>query len=69
MALCQLTATALNLEFKTAHETADGLPENLRLHDLRHYCASLLIASGLDVKTVSMLVRRAAITLNVYVHT
>lgn len=34
-------------------------PEGFRLHDLRHYYASLLIASGLDVKTVSALVRHA----------
>ncbi|MFF2275989.1 tyrosine-type recombinase/integrase [Agromyces sp. NPDC058126] len=55
---------------QAARETVDGLPEGFRLHDLRHYYASLLIASGLDVKTVSVLVRHAnpAITLNVYGH-
>ena len=64
------SATTLNAQFKTARETVDGLPEGFRLHDLRHYYASLLIASELDVKTVSALVRHAnaAITLNVYGH-
>jgi len=45
-----------------SHETTDsqaeargevhGLPAGFRYHDLRHYFASLLIASGADVKTV-----------------
>lgn len=66
----RVSATVLNDEFKAARETVEGLPEGFRLHDLRHYYASLLIASGLDVKTVSTLVRHAnaAITLNVYGH-
>ena len=66
----RMSATALNNEFKTARETVEGLPEGFRLHHLRHYYASLLIASGLDVKTVSVLVRHASasITLNVYGH-
>lgn len=66
----QVSATMLNDAFKTAREIVEGLPEGFRLHDLRHYYASLLIASGLDVKTVSTLVRHASpsITLNVYGH-
>lgn len=34
-----------------------GLPEALTLHDLRQYLASLLIASGADIKTVQAQVR------------
>ncbi len=48
----------------------EGLPEGLRFHDLRHYFASLLIASGLDVKVVQARMRHASATttLNVYGH-
>ena len=31
---------------------AAELPENLRLHDLGHTCASLLIAEGANVKAI-----------------
>jgi integrase len=44
------------------------LPDGFRFHDLRHYFASLLIASGLDVETVRQRLRRgsATTTLNAY---
>jgi integrase len=47
-----------------------GLPEGFRFHDLRHYFASLLIASGADVKTVQSRLRHASAstTLDVYGH-
>jgi integrase len=47
-----------------------GLPANFRFHDLRHYFASLLIADGLDVKTVQARLRHASAktTLDVYGH-
>jgi integrase len=47
-----------------------GLPEGFRHHDLRHYYASLLIAAGLDVKTVQARMRHklATTTLNTYGH-
>ncbi len=47
-----------------------GLPENFRFHDLRHYFASLLIASGLDVKVVQARLRHASAktTLDTYGH-
>ena len=48
---------------------AAGLP-NVRLHDLRHYVATRLLAAGVDVRTVAGRLghRNAATTLNVYSH-
>lgn len=56
--------------WKTARETIDGLPEGFRIHDLRHYFASLLIAEGLDIKTVQARLRHASAktTLDTYGH-
>lgn len=47
-----------------------GLPEGVRNHDLRHHLASLLIASGFDVKVVQTRLRHASATttLNTYGH-
>ena len=47
-----------------------GLPEGFRLHDLRHYYASLLINSKLDVKVVQARLRHASAktTLDTYGH-
>ena len=47
-----------------------ALPEGFRVNDLRHYFASLLIASGADVKVVQRRLRhaRAMTTLNTYGH-
>ena len=47
-----------------------GLSPDFRFHDLRHYFASLLIASGLDVKTVQARMRHASAktTLDTYGH-
>jgi hypothetical protein len=47
-----------------------GLPAQFRFHDLRHYFASLLIASGLDVKVVQARLRHASAktTLDTYGH-
>lgn len=55
---------------RTARRKVDGLPEGFRYHDLRHYLASLLIASGGDVKVVQARLRHgsASTTLNVYGH-
>lgn len=49
---------------------AAGLPAGFRFHDLRHYFASLLIASGADVKVVQTRLRHASATttLNTYTH-
>jgi len=48
----------------------DGLPEGFVFHDLRHYLASLLIASGADIKTVQARMRHelASTTLDTYGH-
>ncbi len=56
--------------FKTARAAVEGLPEGFRIHDLRHYFASLLIAAGLDIKTVQARLRHASAktTLDTYGH-
>ncbi|WP_024366184.1 tyrosine-type recombinase/integrase [Arthrobacter sp. TB 26] len=56
--------------FRDARATVEGLPEGFRYHDLRHYFASLLIASGLDVKVVQRCLRHASAktTLDTYGH-
>jgi integrase len=48
----------------------EGLPEGFSFHDLRHYLASLLIASGADIKTVQARMRHASArtTLDTYGH-
>ena len=49
--------------------TAAGL-SGIRLHDLRHYVATRLLTSGVDVRTVAGRLghRDASTTLNVYSH-
>jgi integrase len=44
--------------------------EDLRFHDLRHTCATLLLSEGVNVKVVSELLGHASITitLNTYSH-
>jgi len=56
--------------FAIARESVEGLPEGFRIHDLRHYFASMLIASGLDVKVVQARLRHASAktTLDTYSH-
>jgi hypothetical protein len=53
-----------------AFQQIDGLPEGFTFHDLRHYLASLLIASGADIKTVQARMRHATArtTLDTYGH-
>jgi integrase len=48
----------------------EGLPATFSFHDLRHYLASLLIASGADIKTVQARMRHASATttLDTYGH-
>jgi integrase len=55
---------------RDARYEIEGLPEGLTFHDLRHYLASLLIASGTDIKTVQARMRHttARTTLDTYGH-
>jgi site-specific recombinase XerC len=55
--------------FKPAAVRA-GLPRRLRFHDLRHTCASLLIAQGASVKAVQAQLGHASatVTLDRYGH-
>lgn len=60
----------VNAEFAAARATVEGLPEGIRIHDLRHYYASMLISAGLDVKSVQARLRHksAKTTLDIYGH-
>ena len=60
----------IEMAFRAARETVLGLPDGFRIHDLRHYFASLLIAAGLDIKTVQARLRHASAktTLDTYGH-
>ncbi len=66
----QLSRWALERAVRTARAKVDGLPAGFRYHDLRHYFASLLIASGADAKTVQARLRHASAktTLDTYGH-
>ena len=61
---------AIERAVRAAKRRLPDLPADFRFHDLRHYFASLLIASGLDVKTVQHRLRHgsATTTLNTYSH-
>jgi len=64
-----LTRATFNMTWRKAVKRA-GLPEGTGFHELRHYYASLLIASGASVKTVqARLGHKSALeTLNTYAH-
>ena len=66
----QMGPWQLQREFRRARGAVVGLPEGFRFHDLRHYYASLLIASGVDVKVVQTRLRHASAktTLDTYGH-
>jgi integrase len=61
---------AIERTVRDARTKVEGLPAQFRFHDLRHYFASLLIASGLDVKVVQARLRHASAktTLDTYGH-
>ena len=66
----QLGPWALQRAIRTARAKVPGLPPDFRFHDLRHYLASMLIASGADVKVVQARLRHASAktTLDTYAH-
>jgi integrase len=65
-----VTRTHVISAVRQARKRVDRLPEGFSFHDLRHYFASLLIASGADIKTVQARLRHASATttLNTYGH-
>ena len=66
----QLSPRTLQRAFIDARKDVAGLSPAFRYHDLRHYLASLLIASGADVKVVQARLRHASAktTLDTYSH-
>ena len=66
----QLGPWALQRAMRTARAKVEDLPSGSRFHDLRHYLASMLIASGADVKVVQARLRHASAktTLDTYAH-
>ena len=58
-----------NRSFKRI-KARSGVREDLRFHDLRHTCATLLLSEGVNAKVVSELLGHASITitLNIYSH-
>jgi integrase len=66
----QASPWAIERAIRSARAKVDGLPDSFRYHDCRHYFASLLIASGADVKVVQARLRHASAktTLDTYSH-
>lgn len=66
-----VTPYTIETAFKVARETVEGLAASFRIHVLRHYFVSLLIAAGVDTKTVQARRRDASAktTLGTYRHT
>jgi len=58
-----------NRSFKRI-KARSGVRQDLRFHDLRHTCATLLLSEGVNAKVVSEMLGHAsiAITLNTYSH-
>lgn len=66
----QVSTWAIERQVRAHRGKVEGLPVDFRFHDLRHYYASLLIASGSDVKVVQHRLRHssAKTTLDTYGH-
>jgi len=65
-----LAADGLGVDCAPPWSIERAMPEKFCFHDLRHYLASLLIASGADIKTVQARMRHASArtTLDTYGH-
>lgn len=63
-----INPTAVNHHLTSILQDA-GLP-HCRVHDLRHYCASFLLAQGVDLKVVSEILghTQIGVTANIYAH-
>ena len=63
-----MSAVTLTKQFKR-HLAATGLPD-MRFHDLRHSCASLLVAQGVHPRVVMEILGHStiALTMNTYSH-
>jgi integrase len=61
---------AIERAIRASRKRVDGLPPGFRFHDLRHYLASVLVASEADVKVVQKRMPHASAmtTLNTYGH-
>ena len=59
----------LDTEFKRILKNA-SLPETIRLHDSRHFAASLLLAQGIHPRTVMEILGHSdiSVTMNTYSH-
>jgi len=66
----QMGPWKIEREIRRRRTKVEGLPPVFRFHDLRHFFASLLIASGSDVKVVQHRLRHssAKTTLDTYGH-
>jgi integrase len=66
----QLGPWQVEREMRRIRGKVEGMPDGFRFHDLRHFYASLLIASGADVKVVQHRLRHASAktTLDTYGH-
>lgn len=66
----QLAPWVVERAVQDARVKVDGLPAGFRFHDCRHFYASLLIASGANVKVVQARLRHASATttLDTYSH-
>lgn len=66
----QLGPWVLERAVRAARVTVEGLPKGFRYQDLRHYFASMLIASGANIKVVQARLRHASATttLDTYGH-
>lgn len=65
-----ITPYRMEEAWRAAREKVSGLPEGFRIHDLRHFYASWMLAAGHDTVAVSRAMRHASptVTMRVYAH-